>query len=146
MPIWVAVEVLSFGTLSRMIQASGVSGVLDSIVATPLSMSRSNFPSQVRSFVYLRNRCSHFNRLWNISVSDAPALNRNIANRIKKKYRTFDERSIYKILAVMHHFVQNAGICDDWLGVRIGPCCRRTRFLRMGLRRQRNMVTCRVRS
>lgn len=133
MPIWVAVEVLSFGTLSRMIHASGVSDVLDSIVAPPLSMSRRNFPSQVRSFVYLRNRCSHFNRLWNISVSDAPALNRNIANRIKRNYRTFDERSIYKILAVMHHFVQNAGICDDWLGVRIEPLLQANPLLAYGI-------------
>ena len=133
MPIWVAVEVLSFGTLSRMIHASGGSDVLDSIVAPPLSMSRSSFPSQVRSFVYLRNRCSHFNRLWNISVSDAPALNRNIANRIKRNYRTFDERSIYKILAVMHHFVQNAGICDDWLGVRIEPLLQANPLLAYGI-------------
>ena len=133
MPIWVAVEVLSFGTLSRMIQASGESHVLDSIVAAPLSMSRSHFPSQVRSFVYLRNRCSHFNRLWNITVSDAPALNRNIANRIKRNYRTFDERSIYKILAVMHHFVQNAGICENWLGTRIEPLLQANPLLAYGI-------------
>ena len=66
-------------------------------------------------------------------MSDAPALNRNIANRIKKKYRTFDERSIYKILAVMHHFVQNAGICDDWLGVRIEPLLQENPLLAYGI-------------
>ena len=133
MPIWVAVEVFSFGTLSRMIQASAKSLVLDSIVAAPLSISPRTFPSQVRSFVYLRNRCSHFNRLWNIVVTDAPALNRNIANRIKKNYRKFDERSIYKIMGVLHHFAKNAGLCDDWLGTTIEPLLQANPLLAHGI-------------
>lgn len=133
MPIWVAVEIFSFGTLSRMIQASANSGVLDSIVAAPLSISPRTFPSQVRSFVYLRNRCSHFNRLWNIVVADAPALNRNIANRIKKNYRKFDERSIYKIMGVLHHFAKNAGLCDDWLGTTIEPLLQANPLLAHGI-------------
>ena len=62
MPIWVAVEALSFGTLSRMIEASGESGVLDAM-ASSLGTTRRVLPSQVRSFVYLRNRTAHYGRL-----------------------------------------------------------------------------------
>lgn len=47
MPIWVAVEALSFGCLSRMITASAESGVLEGM-ADSLNTSRAVLPSQVR--------------------------------------------------------------------------------------------------
>lgn len=91
LPVWVAVEVLSFGTLSRCVEASAGSGVLDDIAAS-LNISRSILPGQIRSFVYLRNRIAHNARIWNHSVLDAPALpgGNRARKRIERNYGKFD--------------------------------------------------------
>lgn len=132
MPIWVAVEALSFGTLSRMIEASGDSGVLDAI-ADSLNTTRKLLPSQVRSFVYLRNRTSHYGRLWNMSVPDAPFIQPNTKRRIREECRSFKERSIYEILVALHDLAQRAGICEDLLGLYIEPLLKEQPLLAYGI-------------
>lgn len=62
MPVWVAVEAFSFGSLSRLIEASSKSGVLHDMAAS-MNVSPTTLPSQVRSFVYLRNRNAHCAKL-----------------------------------------------------------------------------------
>ena len=143
MPIWVAVEVLSFGCLSRMITASGESGVLDDM-AESLNTSRAVLPSQVRSFVYLRNRCSHYGRLWNTAVTDEPAMQKNTKRRIQRTYRSFDKHSAYQILAALHDLATRAGLCEDWLGTVIEPLLRANPLLAYGIATPKNMAKCRV--
>ena len=132
MPIWVAVEVLSFGCLSRMITASGDSGVLDDM-AESLNTSRAVLPSQVRSFVYLRNRCSHYGRLWNTAVTDEPAMQKNTKRRIQRTYRPFDQHSAYQILAALHDLATRAGLCENWLGTVIEPLLQENPLLAYGI-------------
>lgn len=131
MPIWVAVEALSFGTLSRMIEASGESGVLDAM-ASSLGTTRRVLPSQVRSFVYLRNRTAHYGRLWNISVRDSPALQKT-KRRIRRDYRPFAEQSVYEILVALHDLGKRAGICEDLLGLYIEPLLKNQPLLAYGI-------------
>ena len=83
MPIWVAVEAFSFGSLSRLIEASSLSGVLDDI-ADSMNTSRRLLPGQVKSFVYLRNRIAHCAQLWNHRVLDVPGLQPKTTRRIKQ--------------------------------------------------------------
>ena len=132
MPIWVAVEALSFGCLSRMITASGESGVLDDM-AESLNTSRAVLPSQVRSFVYLRNRCSHYGRLWNTAVTDEPAMQKNTKRRIQRTYRSFDKHSAYQILAALHDLASRSGLCEDWLGTVIEPLLQANPLLAYGI-------------
>ncbi|WJZ03261.1 Abi family protein [Corynebacterium freiburgense] len=120
MPIWVAVEAFSFGTLSRLIEASGESGVLDD-VAGSLKTSRRLLPSQVRAFVYLRNRIAHCAQLWNHSVLDVPGLQPNTSRRIQKRYRSFTDHSVYKVLVALDDFATRSGIHSGWLGDKIEP-------------------------
>lgn len=132
MPIWVAVEALSFGTLSRMIEASGESGVLDAMAGS-LGTTRRVLPSQVRSFVYLRNRTAHYGRLWNVSVRDSPALQKKTKWQIRKYYRPFDKQSVYEILVALHDLGQRAGICEDLLGLYIEPLLNKHALLAYGI-------------
>ena len=132
MPIWVAVEVLSFGCLSRMITASGESGVLERI-AKSLNTSRAVLPSQVRSFVYLRNRCSHYGRLWNTAVTDEAAIPKNTKRRIQSRYRSFDKHSAYQIFAALHDLADRAELCADWLGTVIEPLLQADPLLAYGI-------------
>ncbi|AZN29608.1 Abi family protein [Flaviflexus salsibiostraticola] len=132
MPIWVAVEAFSFGSLSRLIEASAESGVLDSLAGS-MSVSRKTLPSQVRSFVYLRNRIAHCAKLWNHSVLDVPGLLPNIATRAKKNYRPFTDHSIYKIFVALDDVATKTGIADSWLAHKVEPILQENRLLAQGI-------------
>lgn len=120
MPIWVAVEAFSFGTLSRLIEASGDSGVLDHI-ADSMNTSRKLLPGQVKSFVYLRNRVAHCAQLWNHRVLDVPGLQPKTSRRIKRTYRNFSDHSVYKILVALDDVATRSGISTNWLEDTIEP-------------------------
>lgn len=132
MPIWAATEVLSFGTLSRMIEASGKSGVLEEI-ADSIGTSPATLPSQVRPFVHLRNRVAHCSKLWNHSVLDAPAINRNIATRAKKRHRSFSDQSVYRILVALDHIGSRSGVTEGWLERKVDPLLAASPLLAAGI-------------
>lgn len=132
MPIWVAVEAFSFGSLSRLIEASSKSGVLQD-VATSMNVSPKTLPSQVRSFVYLRNRNAHCAKLWNHSVLDRPGILSNIGRRAKRDHRQFSDHSIYKIFVALDQVATKTGLQQDWLANRVEPILARNALLAAGI-------------
>lgn len=78
-PLWVAVEALSFGVLSRMF------GLLDSEDIRSRSAQRfgysspAHFRTNLRSVTVFRNRCAHHSRVWNSRVrQDVPRMFPNL--------------------------------------------------------------------
>lgn len=132
MPIWVAVEAFSFGSLSRLIEASSSSGVLDDI-ADSMHTSRKLLPGQVKSFVYLRNRIAHCAQLWNHRVLDVPGLQPKTTRRIKQNYRKFSDHSIYKILVALDDVAIRSGISTGWLPETIEPILDKHPLLAKGI-------------
>lgn len=132
MPIWVAVEAFSFGSLSRLIEASGESGVLDDI-AESMNTSRKFLPGQVKSFVYLRNRVAHCAQLWNHRVLDVPGLQPKTTRKIKKEYRSFSDHSIYKILVALDDIATRSKISDTWLRDAVEPILNNNPLLAQGI-------------
>lgn len=64
MPIWVATEVMSFGTLSYLI--GNLSENYQGLIANKFGFeSRHFFAATVSALLNLRNDCVHLNRLWN---------------------------------------------------------------------------------
>lgn len=131
MPIWVAVEAFSFGSLSKLLEASKESGVLDA-VAESISVSRKDLPSQIRSFVYLRNRIAHCAKLWNHAVLDKPSLQPAQIRRAKR-IRNFDDLSIYKILLAMDAMTKKTGIENNWLENKVHPVLEQSPLLGVGI-------------
>ncbi|RRD53514.1 Abi family protein [Buchananella hordeovulneris] len=132
MPIWVAVEVLSFGCLSRMIEASYESGVLASL-ADSMNVGVKDLPGQVRSFVYLRNRIAHCAKIWNHSVIDKAGLVPKISGRAKRRYRSFSDESIYKTFVALDYVASQSGLNDSWLSDRVEPILKANRLLAAGI-------------
>lgn len=95
LPVWVAVEVLSFGTLSRIVEQC-VHPEVRKALADDLNVAQQGFSSQVRAFVTLRNACAHNNRLWNDVARSQPSVPNNILRRAKKRVGTFDPHSTSK--------------------------------------------------
>lgn len=142
MPIWVAVEAFSYGSLSRLIEASSKSGVLQD-VATSMNVSPTRLPSQVRSFVYMRNRNAHCAKLWNHSVLDRPGILSNIAQRAKRDHRQFSDHSIYKIFVALDQVATKTGLQQDWLANRVEPILATNALLAAGIAPQPATEKCR---
>ena len=132
MPAWVAVQACSFGTLSRCLEASGRTAVRDT-VAGRIGTGRAQIASQTRALVYLRNRCAHAARIWNHSVLAAPSLTPKTASRIKRQYRTFENRSVSQTLVLIHILLAGNGQEKDWLGARVEPILRDNEILARGI-------------
>lgn len=62
LPIWVATEIMSFGALSRMLQAMAKTD--QKRVASRYGMQPRTMVSCVHHLVYVRNLCAHHSRLW----------------------------------------------------------------------------------
>ncbi|WP_366180253.1 Abi family protein [Actinomyces timonensis] len=131
-PAWVAVQACSFGTLSRCLEASGSNTVRD-IVADRIHTGHSQIASQVKSLVYLRNWCAHSARIWNHSCLEAPPLTGKVAAHLKKRYRTFNDRSAYKTLSLIHLLLASNSYCEDWLGEQIEPILQGNDLLACGI-------------
>lgn len=114
MPIWAAVEAMSFGTLSRCIERCADQNIPKQ-VANGLGVAWDGFQSQVKALVYLRNRSAHHSRLWNHSVLDAPRLPNNLRARAKRDYGQFDPRSIFTILVALDNLLTKAGAYASFL-------------------------------
>ena len=74
-PIWAAVEVMSFGGLSRMI--SGLWKHDRQMVAASYGVNAKELSSIAHHFVYVRNLCAHHSRLWDRTWTVKPDLPNN---------------------------------------------------------------------
>lgn len=72
LPIWVVTEIMSFGTLSRMVQSMLKKD--QKAVASRYGLQPANFTSCLHHLVYVRNICAHHARLWDREWSIKPDL------------------------------------------------------------------------
>ncbi len=72
MPIWVITELMSFGTLSRMIE--GLSKKDLKRVSSRYKLQPFDFISCLHHLVYVRNLCAHHSRLWDREWAIKPTL------------------------------------------------------------------------
>lgn len=62
LPCWIATEVMSFGTVSKMY--GGLKDALQNPIASRYNMQKGDFESALHHLSYVRNVCAHHSRLW----------------------------------------------------------------------------------
>lgn len=72
LPIWMAVELITFGTLARLHENSRKA--IRKQIGQGFQASQSQITSWVNSLAYIRNVCAHHARLWNREISVKPEL------------------------------------------------------------------------
>ena len=109
-PMWAAVEVLSFGTISKM-YSRWIDREVVKKVSQTFTMFRdySHTAQIVRSLVNLRNQCAHQARLWNRELT-APVLNRDYL----QKFGTSEERAQWRIISILMLLVDDITRCPDY--------------------------------
>jgi abortive infection bacteriophage resistance protein len=77
LPSWMAMEICSFGTLSKLYENLNPGGSKRT-VANYYGVADAVFESWLHTLVYIRNICAHHSRLWNKIMSITPAKPRKI--------------------------------------------------------------------
>lgn len=101
-PIWMAVEVMSFGALSQLYH-----NLLrpDQItIAKDIGYHSSIFSSWLHTFTYTRNICAHHNRIWNRQLS--------IAMKVPKKdnWKTVNAKRIGSVIFALNDLISKLPI------------------------------------
>jgi abortive infection bacteriophage resistance protein len=111
-PIWVAVETLSFGTISKL-HSSIKDPKLRSVTAKTFDLAPAKFPDLIHHMSYFRNLCSHHSRLWNREMTvrvphfDHPAA-------VARRLAGVGDRCVYRSLVWLNYLVGRVDTGNDF--------------------------------
>ncbi|WP_054952862.1 Abi family protein [Flaviflexus massiliensis] len=103
-PIWVAVEVLSFGKLSWMVESLKVDGLREEL-ADFFGYSRAPFPRVLHSLSALRNSCAHHSQLWHRNLTIQCPL--PLSKRERPRDIVFHEHGLYPAILALKKLVKS---------------------------------------
>lgn len=110
LPIWMATEVMSFGSLSRLYE--GMKSTEQQKVSSLYSIPHQVLRSWLRTLAFIRNVCAHHARLWNRELPVAPEMPRE-----KHGWRAEDvpnQRHLFCVLIVLRHLLYGQDHCLEW--------------------------------
>jgi len=112
-PIWAAIEILSFGTVSKMYSRWQDNGVVKRTVHDYKTLRNyHNAKRIIHSFVYLRNLCAHQARIWNrMAVVEAP--DKDILQRFGTSQNRSLWRTISYLMLLLDEINQNNSFSND---------------------------------
>ena len=135
LPLWIAVEALSFGTLSRIIGANREEIAYP--LADKLKVSREDFPGQIRAITKIRNRIAHGNRLWNVKNDSMPAVAKTWKRQseragypLRRSKKMID--SMYVDIFVLDKLHSYAGL-GSFLNDEVHPLLEQNPVLKLGI-------------
>jgi len=109
LPIWMATELLSLGSVSRMFKS--LTADLFKKVVKGFNGHELFLPSWIHSLSYVRNICAHHSRLWNRSLAIRPRLPEPVP---WFPYRIPSNANIYCILVIAHHLLRTIAPEETW--------------------------------
>lgn len=108
-PIWVAVEVLSFGSIAKMIQylANDAPG---KAVAASYSLPWEGFQSTVHSFAVLRNRCAHHGQIWHRRLD----IHCPVPKRLRPRSVVYNDQGPYSAVLMLRRYLKEIDPTGTW--------------------------------
>ncbi len=109
LPVWMATELLSFGTISMLYRELRPS--LKQRIAGDFLVDDHFLGSWLHSLSYIRNVCAHHKRLWNRQLAVRPSIptrNRNWPHQIP------DTSRVYSCIAILRHMLKVVAPNCQW--------------------------------
>jgi abortive infection bacteriophage resistance protein len=116
-PIWVAIEVLGFGTVSKMYSLWANKEVTKQVIKN-FNLFKDYYSTRhiIRSLVDLRNSCAHQKRIW-----DRRLIAQVLDKKYLQKFGPSDERSQWRIISILMSLVdeinRNQNYSEDVLNL-----------------------------
>jgi len=115
LPVWVAAEVMSFGTLSFMYK--GLNGFDQAELAKPFGVNKVVVQSWLHTLAFVRNICAHHSRLWNRELSVAPKFP---YVQSWKPPAIPNPKAVYSVLCILRHLSVGEPCGDKWRMQTVG--------------------------
>jgi len=123
-PIWAAIEVLSFGTVSKMYSRCVKKDVVKKVNQNFKPLKEHIYAANiVRSLVNLRNLCAHQARIWNRELT-APVIDRDYL----QKFGISKERSQWRIISILMLLVDEINQNDEYSKEILNLCRKNGKF------------------
>jgi abortive infection bacteriophage resistance protein len=106
LPIWMAAELLSFGTISKLYK-TGLAPAIKQRIAAAYGVDAQFLASWIHSLSYVRNVCAHHKRLWNRTLGIKP---RFPSRSITWPHLVPDNARLYGTLVVLRHMLAIASL------------------------------------
>lgn len=109
-PIWMAIEVISFGSLSMLFK--GLKNEDKQKIASKYFLHHKTLISWMHFLTYIRNLCAHHSRLWNKELAIKPVLN-DFEKQIPADCIPQNNRSFISLL-ILKYLLKKTGNGTDW--------------------------------
>lgn len=109
LPIWMATELLTFGTVSHLF-GSGLPLDSKKEIAKQISVGDNVLTNWMLSVGYVRNLCAHHSRVWNRKLAISPKLPREW-----KYARGVANNKVYAVILVLHAILAKTAPNSTWL-------------------------------
>lgn len=100
LPVWMATELLSFGTVSKLYGA--LAPTLKQRIAAEYGVDEQFLRSWLHSLSYVRNVCAHHKRLWNRKLAICP---RFPSRSMAWPHAVLDNGRFYAVIVVLRHML-----------------------------------------
>lgn len=104
-PVWVALELFSFGMLSSLFTVMLPQD--RRVIASAYNTHPDHLQSWILSILELRNMCAHYNRIYNMQFKKAPYL--------YKEHRRYASNKLFPALITMKRMIHDPCIWDRFL-------------------------------
>jgi abortive infection bacteriophage resistance protein len=112
-PVWMAAELLSFGSLSQWYAALKDPKIRQSIAA-PFEIDETIFVTFVHQLTIVRNICAHHGRLWNRLLDVAFKLPRTNPADLVPALNRQEPKRVYNTFAMLQFLLSKADPTTDW--------------------------------
>lgn len=103
-PIWVTVEFMTFGTLSKWFDS--VNTTDKNLIANNFNYDRTYFNSFIKTATYLRNCCAHYSILWKKTLTKAPSFpNKSEYNYISSRINYMRPKCIFNPIIILQYLL-----------------------------------------
>jgi len=109
LPIWMATELMPFGTLSWLFPNLGLE--IQKAISDDLCVDRSVLKSWLSSLSYVRNVCAHHARMWNKELAIRPMIPRS---QSRWTYPALDNKRCYSIFLLLHDVMSRIHPTHRW--------------------------------
>lgn len=108
-PIWVAVEVLSFGAIAKMLMYIADDRPARQVAAS-YSLAWEGFQSTIHAFSVLRNLCAHHNQIWHRK----PAIQTPVLKKLRPRNIKYDHQGNYPAIVMLKVYLKAIQPGSHW--------------------------------
>lgn len=110
LPIWMAIELMSFGLVSQLYRGMKKHDRQD-VARGYFKIDQRLMTSWLHTIVYIRNLCAHHSRIWNRVFGVRP-----LSNRRDNDWDGIDNRKVFSVFLLIKKMMHFQDKWDEWSG------------------------------